>query len=219
MTSDGPSTVPSFDEDSALLLARMLHRQAVERAGKRYRGSSRLLSPARRKNHCFDCKHGVDSQLHAICNECSKYEIICPSCGSCGCVRGMGMHRRTSEYEFTDTPESWIVEDDGVGVFPPMMAGRTLPKSPNGWNLRMRYRAYMNTTSWREKRTGALKNAFFRCERCGDEAGGLHVHHKTYQRFGGDENPEDLEALCARCHLVHHEFLEVYIRYVRGDPE
>jgi hypothetical protein len=32
----------------------------------------------------------------------------------------------------------------------------------------------------------------------------LDVHHKTYERFGGDERMDDLEVLCRFCHIKHH---------------
>lgn len=95
-----------------------------------------------------------------------------------------------------------------------------------------RYSAYLRSKVWREKRKAALARANGVCEftvtvdadrwpstvtpdvsfgtytgiyspmRCTAEA--THVHHKTYARFGGDELPEDLQALCK----AHHDYIE-----------
>lgn len=44
------------------------------------------------------------------------------------------------------------------------------------------------------------------CEICKSERN-IQVHHLTYERFGGDEIPEDLQILCAKHHMVSHGLL------------
>ena len=48
------------------------------------------------------------------------------------------------------------------------------------------------------KRRFVLYRAQGSCDRCGSK-GPLQVHHITYDRLY-DEKPEDLEALCLKCH-------------------
>lgn len=62
----------------------------------------------------------------------------------------------------------------------------------------MAYPLYLRTPEWNQKRKEALRRAGYRCELCGVRES-LDVHHKTYVRRG-DEWPEDLVALCGRCH-------------------
>lgn len=68
------------------------------------------------------------------------------------------------------------------------------------------YREFMRSDAWAKVRAGALERSGWRCERCGVEKGSkrvfstLQVHHLTYDRFGGREEPEDLEVLCELCH-------------------
>lgn len=75
---------------------------------------------------------------------------------------------------------------------------------------RKRYAQFLRSPQWRAIRKAALARARHCCERCdrafiiGDAGLQPTVHHKTYARFGGDEQPEDLEALCKRCHDIHH---------------
>lgn len=64
------------------------------------------------------------------------------------------------------------------------------------------YRAYLTTPIWKEKRRQAIELYGCICMRCGEW--GNDVHHKTYERVGGDELMEDLEVLCRECHSVHH---------------
>lgn len=90
-----------------------------------------------------------------------------------------------------------------------------------------RYRAFMQSPEWKAIRKAAIERAGGRCEyheardvgdrevwlghgylsrlrsvRCTCVA--TTVHHRSYQRFGGQELPEDLQALCQ----YHHDMIE-----------
>lgn len=67
---------------------------------------------------------------------------------------------------------------------------------------RLAYRAYLMSPVWKAKRLEALDHYGCVCNRCG--LYGTDVHHKTYERVGGDERMEDLEVLCRECHEAHH---------------
>lgn len=74
---------------------------------------------------------------------------------------------------------------------------------------KMEYAQYLQGPHWQELRKEAIDDAGSKCERCElprwlaeisyDQD--LHVHHKSY-RSRGNEQPEDLEVLCRRCHEV-----------------
>jgi hypothetical protein len=76
--------------------------------------------------------------------------------------------------------------------------------------MRPKYRTYMASDAWLENpaRFEALRSAGFRCRICnvGSSKAPLHAHHRTYERLGA-ELPDDLTALCARCHHDVTEFL------------
>jgi 5-methylcytosine-specific restriction endonuclease McrA len=57
---------------------------------------------------------------------------------------------------------------------------------------------YYKSPEWEQVRVFAIHRANHRCQRCGS-AGVLQVHHVTYDNLF-NEKPEDLEALCKRCH-------------------
>lgn len=65
-------------------------------------------------------------------------------------------------------------------------------------------RDYYTTKAWYDKidevksRVGTSK-----CEFC-DLRYASECHHRTYQRFGGMEEPEDLMMVCKRCHGWMH---------------
>lgn len=65
------------------------------------------------------------------------------------------------------------------------------------------YEAYLRSPTWRAKRQLALSAAGNRCQLC-NAAERLDVHHRTYERFGGDELPGDLTVLCRPCHDHFH---------------
>lgn len=65
------------------------------------------------------------------------------------------------------------------------------------------HRAYLASPVWKAKRGEALAFYGCKCNRCGEW--GNDVHHKTYERTGGNELMEDLEVLCRECHEAHHD--------------
>jgi 5-methylcytosine-specific restriction endonuclease McrA len=67
---------------------------------------------------------------------------------------------------------------------------------------RKQYLRYLNSDKWAKTRRRALERAGFRCAKC-QRSKRLHVHHLTYARFG-NENDEDLQVLCERCHRALH---------------
>lgn len=66
----------------------------------------------------------------------------------------------------------------------------------------MDYKTYLKTDEWQRKRLDAIENARGVCEICGSGLD-IQVHHKTYERRG-EELPEDLIVLCAKCHKAEH---------------
>jgi 5-methylcytosine-specific restriction endonuclease McrA len=64
------------------------------------------------------------------------------------------------------------------------------------------YRQYLRSEGWMLRRQVALDRARGFCEDCGAR-GSLDVHHRTYKRKG-NERPEDLVAVCRRCHKERH---------------
>ena len=64
------------------------------------------------------------------------------------------------------------------------------------------HRQYLQSPIWKTKRNEALAHYGCTCNRCGKY--GTDVHHKTYERVGGNELLTDLEVLCRLCHDAHH---------------
>jgi hypothetical protein len=62
------------------------------------------------------------------------------------------------------------------------------------------YREYLSSEEWRIRKKPVLRRAQGRCERCFQSGKILSVHHKHYCTLGY-ESPDDLEALCDKCHL------------------
>lgn len=68
---------------------------------------------------------------------------------------------------------------------------------------KMRYDQFMASDEWRDIRTVILDIYDHHCAECGATED-LHVHHLTYDRFGGDELMTDLKVLCHSCHEKAH---------------
>ena len=71
----------------------------------------------------------------------------------------------------------------------------------NEWQKTLR--AYYQSDIWAEVRKQALNYADYKCQGCGAivlNPSSLDVHHRTYERIGGNEKIEDLQVLCFPCH-------------------
>ena len=65
----------------------------------------------------------------------------------------------------------------------------------------MKYKKYIKSQEWKEKRQAELEACDFKCEcdgGCIREA--TQIHHLHYDTLG-NESMEDLQALCAKCHM------------------
>lgn len=91
------------------------------------------------------------------------------------------------------------------------MSGRVLqPELPGAGKTgssRERYRAYLVSEQWQQKRVAVFHRAGGVCEEC-RTAPAREVHHKFYGNFG-EERLEDLQALCPPCHRRADEKLRM----------
>jgi len=65
------------------------------------------------------------------------------------------------------------------------------------------YGPFINSNKWKTIRKRMFKLRGKKCETCGSRSK-IHVHHLTYERFGGDELDEDLLIVCSTCHEELH---------------
>lgn len=63
------------------------------------------------------------------------------------------------------------------------------------------YPEYLQSPHWDKLRYQVMERANWTCERCG--AAASEVHHLTYACVG-NENLDDLQALCGGCHRGIH---------------
>ena len=83
------------------------------------------------------------------------------------------------------------------------------------------YQKYIESDTWENKRQERLDFANDRCELCYCPTD-LQVHHRTYERFGGDEKVEDLIVLCSTCHYNFHKRLSLHdsaTKFPEGVPQ
>lgn len=64
--------------------------------------------------------------------------------------------------------------------------------------------AFYWLTAWKECRAKVLERDQHRCQQCGFDGSGLHVHHILHKRKGGNEDMNNLVTLCNRCHRMRH---------------
>jgi hypothetical protein len=108
-----------------------------------------------------------------------------------------------------------------------------MPKSNPRQQARRRsaYAKYIASAVWKAKRKACIEAAGGICTYNAKAEGWVgscladmandctnpatHAHHKTYRRFGGDELPEDLQALCDFHHEYHHALSPIPPRFRR----
>ena len=64
------------------------------------------------------------------------------------------------------------------------------------------YEEYMDSDAWQKKREMVLMFWNHSCSICHSSIN-LHIHHRTYDRLGG-ELITDLLVLCEECHDLYH---------------
>lgn len=67
---------------------------------------------------------------------------------------------------------------------------------------KQKYREYLESPEWKEKRTAVMERCNYWCEDCRRERA-VHVHHLTYERIY-NEDLEDLIGVCKSCHEDRH---------------
>jgi hypothetical protein len=69
--------------------------------------------------------------------------------------------------------------------------------------MKQSYTDYLQSPAWKAKRDLHLDLAEHRCQIC-NCGGEVHVHHRTYERLGEQDEHRDLVVLCKSCHERHH---------------
>lgn len=72
----------------------------------------------------------------------------------------------------------------------------------------MPYAEYLQTPEWQARRERMVKRSGYRCQLCNRTGAQLHVHHRTYERRGGEWD-KDLIVLCKDCHGQFHATMKV----------
>lgn len=65
------------------------------------------------------------------------------------------------------------------------------------------YRRYIASPEWTARRTSYYENHERRCRSCGANDKEIHLHHRTYERIGREDD-SDLMPLCYSCHSILH---------------
>lgn len=82
------------------------------------------------------------------------------------------------------------------------------------------YTKYINSEKWKNLKVDLILTRGSKCQRCGAKRkpSFLHLHHLTYERFKNEE-PKDLELLCAGCHAFEHGKLKLKEKKVKIKPK
>lgn len=81
------------------------------------------------------------------------------------------------------------------------------PKRSKARKVRIKYKDYISSKEWKNKRNSRIKNYIDKCECCKKMFfnSQLSLHHHTYKRLG-KEKYEDLVVVCKICHYnIHFE--------------
>ncbi len=70
-----------------------------------------------------------------------------------------------------------------------------------------KYKQYLLRKQWADMKVDLITLRGAKCERCEKKTLKLHLHHLSYDRLYNEE-PEDLELLCAGCHATDHGIIK-----------
>lgn len=73
-----------------------------------------------------------------------------------------------------------------------------------------RYRAYINSPEWHEKKRLRMQIDGFVCQMCGckgSKLNPLNVHHLSYHNIYHENVEKDLVTLCRSCHIGVHNMM------------
>ena len=74
----------------------------------------------------------------------------------------------------------------------------------------MKYKNYLKSTDWQNKRGTKLNRKLGskkRCAICASEKN-LHIHHLSYRDDLSETEQKDLRVLCNNCHFLTHELFK-----------
>jgi hypothetical protein len=111
-------------------------------------------------------------------------------CWTCGATNPKDFYLGIC-YRCMDCCDRWFEEDQELA--------RTGKSRHCG--LKSEWNSGRGTLRWKMLRIKRIAHANGQCERCGISHDHLHVHHLTYERYGG-ELLSDLQALCPKCHTI-----------------
>lgn len=81
---------------------------------------------------------------------------------------------------------------------------KRIKKKKQSSKYKKKYYTYLESDEWATIRIEMLTKYPY-CQRCGYKHT-LQVHHKTYKNVF-NENPEDLEVICKKCHQEEHNLI------------
>lgn len=66
------------------------------------------------------------------------------------------------------------------------------------------YQKFLKSEEWAKIRADVIMLAEYKCETCGRRPKTFQIHHLSYDKPWGQEEPGDLVCLCPRCHDRAH---------------
>ena len=73
-----------------------------------------------------------------------------------------------------------------------------------------KYREYLNSPEWHEKKRQRMQIDNFTCQMCGckgSKLNPLNVHHMSYHHLYHEDVQKDLVTLCRSCHMGVHNMM------------
>ena len=148
------------------------------------------------------------------------FRLQCPDCGRplSGQLKFSKVEElqragtKTQEWDFAKERTYWLKH---IRYSHPIAQAIHEERKQKWWND---YQIYQASNEWKARVTKVMLRANGLCERCREHKA-IHVHHLTYERVG-EENLEDLQALCFDCHDDAHEgklFIDRILRQVDQD--
>jgi len=178
-------------------------KDALSWPAKPHKSLHEYIGPLKVETPCCECngRAWVEFSSRSDLQAHKKWRLSHTQCGFCRAVERAKLEQIAKETEIEQAQVEQTRKQEALSRWEAETGCMTFEKASA-----MPYAEYLQTQHWQNRRKRALRRAEYTCQLCNDGDGILHVHHKTYENLGCEED-NDLIVLCENCHQTFHDKL------------
>jgi len=180
-------------------------KDALGWSDKSYTSLPEYVGPLKLETTCCECngRAWVEFSSRSDLQAQKKWRLSRTQCHFCRAVEHAKLEQAAAEAEAEQAKLQQARKQEALSRWETETGYMTFEEASA-----IPYAEYLETQHWQNVRKRALRRAEYKCQLCNNGDGILHVHHKTYENLGCEEN-NDLIVLCENCHQKFHDKLAI----------